>query len=251
MVKRLVIVGGGSAGWLTAGVIAAEHRVARGPWPRGHAARISGRQSHRRGRGHLAHHARHAAEDRRERDGIHPPVRRLVQAGLEVRALGRWPRARLLLPSLRRAAGIHRDQPGRGLAQAARHHAVRGPGELSAAPVRAGQGAQAGHDARIRGGGQLRLPPGRRQVRPVPARPLRREARRAARVRPHDGRRAGGQRRHRRARDAQQRAHRRRPVRRLHRAQFLVVRRSFRRAVRLAAARAVQRHGAGAAGAIR
>ena len=47
------------------------------------------------------------------------------------------PRGRLLLPPVRPAAGLYRNQPGRRLAATACRSAVRRPGELSAAPVRA------------------------------------------------------------------------------------------------------------------
>ncbi len=174
MVKRLVIVGGGSAGWLTAGVIAAEHRARAGTGLAVMLLESPDVSPIGVGEGTWPTMRDTLAEDRRQRDGFHPRVRRVVQAGLEVRALGQRTRARLLLSSFRAAAGLSRDQPGRGLAQAARHHAVRRPGELSAAPVRAGQGAQTDHDSRICGGGQLRLSPRRRQVRHVPARLLHR-----------------------------------------------------------------------------
>ena len=252
MVKRLVIVGGGSAGWLTAGVIAAEHRaragsglqvtllespdvgpigVGEGTWPtmRDTLRRIGVSES-----------------------GFHPRVRRLLQAGLEVRCAGCDGRERrLLLPSLRPAAGLHRDQPGRRLAAAARQRAVRRPGELPAAPVRAGQGAQAGRDARVRGGGELRLPPRRRQVRRVPAQALRRAAWACATC------------------STTWSASSRMPTAtspRCRRATAAACEgdlfvdctglqsccwAAYRRAVRVAAARAVQRHGAGAAGALR
>ncbi len=77
---------------------------------------------------------------------------------------------------------------------------VRRSGELPATSLRAGQGAEAGGDTRVRGGRQLRLSPRRRQVRHVPARTLRRATLGVRHVaRSHDRRRVRAERRHRRA----------------------------------------------------
>ena len=115
----------------------------------GHGDRVAGRRTHRCRRRHLADHARHAAPNRRQRDGFHSRVRCLVQAGLALQSLAR----RLehddyyFIPSFCRRATPKRTWSPAG--SSGTPTSVRRPGELSAAPVRAEQGAEAGRYARI------------------------------------------------------------------------------------------------------
>jgi hypothetical protein len=82
-ITSVCIVGGGSAGWLTAALIAARHG------PDVAVTLVERRQPrhHRRGRRHLAHHAQHAAQDRHCRDRFHAGLPCFVQAGCQVRPL--------------------------------------------------------------------------------------------------------------------------------------------------------------------
>ena len=174
MVKRLVIVGGGSAGWLTAGVIAAEHRV-----HEGQGLEVTLLESPDVSPIGVGEGTWPTMRDTLRKIGVSETefIRQCDASFKQGSKFERWVDGRehdyyfhpFVVPQ-----GYTETNLVAGLAQAPCHHAVRGPGELPAAPVRAGQGAQAGHDSRIRGGGQLRLPPGCRQVRPVPARSLRR-----------------------------------------------------------------------------
>ena len=197
MVKRLVIVGGGSAGWLTAGVIAAEHRAKEGA---GLASRCSNRPTCAPigvGEGTWP-----TMRDTLRKIGVSEAdfLRDCDASFKQGSKFERWVDGRehdyyfhpFVLPQ-----GYPETNLVAGWLKRHAHHAVRGPGELPAAPVRAGQGAQAGADPGIRGGGQLRLSPRRRQVRHVPARTLRREPGRAPRGRPHDGVESARERRHR------------------------------------------------------
>ena len=132
------------------------------------------------------------------RDRLHPRVRRLVQAGLEVRALGHgreddyyfhpfvlpqgYTETNLVAGWLQR----HADVPFADLVSFQPHLCAHGKAPKQVA------------DAGVRGGRELRVSPRRRQVRRVPAQALRREARRAARARSHGRHQLARQRRHRR-----------------------------------------------------
>ena len=86
-VRNIVIVGGGTAGWLTAGVIAAKHRSRMGGGFSVTLVESPNTPDHRRGRGHLADAAQHAGAHRRIGNGVLPAMRRRVQAGRALRAL--------------------------------------------------------------------------------------------------------------------------------------------------------------------
>jgi tryptophan halogenase len=174
-IEHIVVVGGGSAGWLVAGVLAAEHPlrvtlvespavpaigVGEGTWPSMrdtlHRIGVSESDFFRECDAAFKQGSRFERWVTGADDDVyfHPFV--LPQGYGDANLAGAWQRATAM--SLRR------------------------PGQLPAAPVRARPRAQAGRHARIRGGRQLRLPPGRRQVRRVPARALREQAGRAPRA---------------------------------------------------------------------
>ncbi len=164
-IKHVVIVGGGSAGWLTAGVIAADHRAAADS-----GLQVTLIESPDVGPIGVGEGTWPTMRDTLRRIGVSESdfIRECDASFKQGSRFNGWrdgQRRRLLLPSLRAAARLHRDEPRRRLAAASRQRAVRRPGELPAAPVRAEQGAEAGGDARVCGGRELRLPPRRRQVR--------------------------------------------------------------------------------------
>ena len=183
---------------------------------------------------------------------FHPRVRRLVQAGLEVQALGRRPR-RTTTTSIPSSCRRATPRPTWSPAGCKRHADVPFADLVSFQPHLCAQGKapkQVG-DARVRGGRELRLPPRRRQVRRVPAQALHRAAGRAPRARPRGRHRTrmttATSPRCRRATHGRSRATCSSTAPGL---QSLLLGRHYRRAVRVAEARAVQRHGAGAAGAL-
>ena len=182
-VRNIVIVGGGTAGWLTAGVIAAKHRgrmgagfsvtlvespntpiigVGEGTWPtlRSTLARIGVSETE-----------------------FFRRVRRGVQAGRPVRALDHRRGGRLLLSPADASAELRAAEPGAALAGARRRPQLLRRGLPAGPDLRRRARAQDHRDRRVRGGGQLRLSSRRRQVRALPAAALLREARRAARAR--------------------------------------------------------------------
>ena len=189
-IGHVVIVGGGSAGWLTAAVIAAEHRSTSASGLQVTLLESPDVRDHRRRRRHLA-------------DACATPCAGSGSARptSSASAMRRSSRARSSRAGRRPASDDHYYHPfvlPQGYTETnlvagwlQRHADVPFAELVSFQPhlCDAGQGAQADRHARIRGGGQLRLPPRRRQVRRVPAPALRRAARRAARARPRDRRR--------------------------------------------------------------
>ena len=253
-VRHIVILGGGSAGWLDRRPPRARAPRGRARRPRRHAGRVPQHPAHRRRRRHLAVDARHAAPHRPARDHAVPRMRRVVQAGLAFRRLDarrERGRGRPLPPPVHAAAGLRRRRPGGRLAAAPRRPAVRGGRERAAAGMRGRPRAQAGVHARVRGRGQLRLPLRRRQVRRAAARARRREPARAARARRRRRDPLARRRRHRRAAHPPQRRHRRRPVHRLLGPGVGADRPALRHRRAFVQAPAVQRHRARAAGALR
>ena len=223
---------------------------ARGQGSRGHAARVAGCQSDRRGRGHLAHHARHAA-----RIGVSETdfIRECDASFKQGSKFERWVNGRehdyyfhpFVLPQGYTETNLvagwlkrHATTPFADLVSFQPHLCAQGkaPKQITT-PEYAAVANYAYHLDAGKFGVFLRdYCVGKLGVQHV--------------LDHMTGIEAARERRHRRGGDARSRLARGRSVRRLHRAQFLVVRRALRRAVPVAAARAVQRHGAGAAGAL-
>jgi len=65
-IRRILIVGGGTAGWITAGVLAARFPERGDDGMSITLVESKGLPPHRCGGGHLADHSRHPATDRRQ-----------------------------------------------------------------------------------------------------------------------------------------------------------------------------------------
>ena len=118
-IKHVVIVGGGSAGWLTAGVIAAEHRARAGA-----GLQVTLLESPDVGPIGVGEGTWPTMRDTLRRIGVSETdfIRECDASFKQGSKFERWVdgrERRLLLPSLRAAAGLHRDQPGRRLAASA------------------------------------------------------------------------------------------------------------------------------------
>ena len=216
-VQRVVIVGGGTAGWLTAGIIAARHQgrmkagfsvtlvespnipiigVGEGTWPTLRATLekmgVSETDLFRHSDAAFKQGAKFArwttgADDDRY---YHP----------------------LMLPQ-----GFTQLNLAPALAERYAGQELQRIGLSAGAALRGRTGAQDDHHARIQGRRQLRLPSGCRQVRTLPAEALHREARRAPCAGGRGERESERVGRHRERDDEASGGDRRRPVRRLQR----------------------------------
>ncbi len=174
--QRVVIVGGGTAGWLTAGIIAARHRgrmkagfsvtliespnvpiigVGEGTWP--------------------------TLRSTLEKMGVSETdlFRHCDAAFKQGAKFARWTTGAdddRLLPSPYAAAGLHAGESGAALAARQQGPELLRIGLPARAAVRRRTGAQNDHHAGIQGGRQLRLSSGCGQVRAVPAEALHRKA---------------------------------------------------------------------------
>ena len=105
---KIVVVGGGAAGWMTAGTIAAEHDARVGGVEVSSSSRPTWRDWRRRG--YLADHAHDPGPAGYLRDRLYSGVRCVVQAGYAFRRLAHRRRRRPLLPSFHVAARLREDQ---------------------------------------------------------------------------------------------------------------------------------------------